>query len=214
MKSKSFDIFVWVMTCILIGAIFFMPDIIPIHWNLKWQIDSYGSRYYLLIIAVMPILVYYGMLLMRKTDPHKLDIEKRAKTYNLFRYGFTCFFICLAVLIYYLSLNPAAGIQKLLLFLMGAIFIGMGNYMPKLPQNYFLGIKTPWTLANEYVWRKTHRIGGYSWIVIGFIIVLCSLFNLPYMDIMIMILVVSDVIFMMVYSYIVYRRLDTKNIDY
>lgn len=97
---------------------------------------------------------------------------------------------------------------------MGAIFIGMGNYMPKLPQNYFLGIKTPWTLANEYVWRKTHRIGGYSWIVIGFIIVLCSLFNLPYVDIMIMILVVSDVIFMMVYSYIVYRRLDTKNIDY
>lgn len=213
MRRKSFDIFVWIMTFILIGAIFFMPDIIPIHWNANWQIDSYGSRYYLFILAVIPLLAYYGMLLMKKIDPHKGDIEKRAKTYNIFRYGLTCFFICLAVLVYYLSLNPTADIQMLLLLLMGMIFIGVGNYMPKLPQNYFLGIKTPWTLANEYVWRKTHKIGGYTWIVIGFIIMAFGLLNLPYENIMVVTLVIGDVVFMMIYSYMIYRQVSTKTID-
>lgn len=214
MKRNGFDIFIWVITIVLIGVIFFMPDTVPIHWNHKWQIDSYGSRYNLLILAVMPILIYYGMLLTKKIDPRRENIEKRLQTYNIFRYGLTCFFICLVIFFYYLSLYPQMNPKRFIIILLALVLIGMGNYMPKIPQNYFLGIKTPWTLANEYVWKKTHKVGGYSWMLIGIVIGLYGLFDLPYEYVVMIVLLVADVIFMMVYSYTIYRRTHTKNIDY
>lgn len=213
MKIKSFDIFVWSMTFLFVVAIFFMPETLPIHWDYNWQVDGYGSRYYLLILALLPILVYYGMLLTLKIDPRRKNLENRQKTYNIFRYGLTCFFIVLSSFFYYLSLNPHAQVKNILLLMLAVILIGMGNYMPKVPQNYFLGIKTPWTLANEYVWKKTHKIGGYTWIVIGFVIAAYSLFDLPYEYIVMVVLLLGDVIFMMIYSYMIYRRVHTKNID-
>ena len=213
MKEKTFDIFVWIMTLILVGIIFFMPETLPMHWDYNWQVDGYGSRYYLFMLAFLPVVVYYGMSLLQRIDPRRKNLENRQKTYNIFRYGLTCFFICMDGFFYYLSLHPYANVKFLLLVLLGVVFIGMGNYMPRIPQNYFLGIKTPWTLSNEYVWKKTHRIGGYSWILIGMIMVICALLQVPYTFIIMIVLLLGDVIFMMIYSYLIYRRDNTKNID-
>lgn len=213
MKTKAFDIFVWIITLIFVGIIFFMPETLPMHWDYQWNVDGYGSRYYLFMLALLPMLIYYGMLLILKIDPRKKNLEKRQGTYNIFRYGLTCFFMIFVVFFYYLSLNPHADVGNLLLLLLGVVLIGMGNYMPRVPQNYFLGIKTPWTLSNEYVWKKTHRIGGYSWMLIGVIMSLCGLFHFSYATIVMIVLLLGDVIFMMIYSYVVYRRMNTKNID-
>lgn len=213
MKKRVFDIFVWLVTLIFIAMIFIMPDTIPIHWDSQWNVDSYGSRYTLLILAFLPLAIHYGMLLMLKIDPRHKNLEKRQATYNIFRYGLTAFFMTITMFFYYLTLNPQSNIENLFLLLIGVIFIGMGNYMPRVPQNYFLGIKTPWTLSNEYVWKKTHRIGGYLWIIIGMIIVMIGFIHSSYAYNVLLVLVISDVIFMMIYSYIIYKRIDTKDID-
>ena len=175
MKKKIFDIVLWIITLFFIGGVFLMPETVPIHWDINWKVDGYGSRYYLIILALFPILVHYGMFFAKKIDSRKRNIEKREKTYEIFRYGLTCFFIVLVVIFYYLTLNPQGNIKVILLSVLGLLLIGMGNYMPKVPQNYFLGIKTPWTLANEYVWKKTHKLGGYSYIVVGLIYYPCCL---------------------------------------
>lgn len=213
MKRWGFDIFLWFMTFVLISLVFMMPDTIPIHWDYNWNIDGYGSRYYLLILSIIPVLIYYGMLLTKVIDPLRKNIEKREKTYNIFRYGLTSFSILLVSILYYLSFNPQVEPKKMLLILMAIVFIGMGNYMPKVPKNYFLGIKTPWTLANDYVWQKTHKVGGYSWIMIGIVVGMYGLFNLPYEYIVMIGLIGGDTLFLMGYSYCIYRRIDTKNID-
>ena len=213
MKKKIFDIVLWIITLFFIGGVFLMPETVPTHWDINWQVDGYGSRYYLIILALFPILVHYGMFFAKKIDPRTKNIERREKTYEIFRYGLTCFFIVLVVIFYYLTLNPHGNMKVILLSALGLLLIGMGNYMPKVPQNYFLGIKTPWTLANEYVWKKTHKIGGYSYIGVGLIILIYALFNLPYEYIVIMVLVIGDVIFCYGYSYLVFRKTETKNID-
>lgn len=213
MKKYGFDIFVWIITFVFVALIFIMPDTIPTHWDSQWNVDSYGSRYTLLILALLPLVMHYGMLLMLKIDPRHKNLEKRQATYNIFRYGLTCFFMILTVLFYYLSYNPQSDIEYLFLLLIGVVFIGMGNYMPRVPQNYSLGIKTPWTLSNEYVWKKTHRIGGYSWIVIGIMIVVLGLIHYSYAYYVMIALLIGDVVLMMVYSYIIYKRIDTKKID-
>lgn len=213
MKKKIFDIVLWIITLFFIGGVFLMPETVPIHWDINWKVDGYGSRYYLIILALFPILVHYGMFFAKKIDPRKRNTEKREKTYEIFRYGLTCFFIVLVVIFYYLTLNPQGNIKVILLSVLGLLLIGMGNYMPKVPQNYFLGIKTPWTLANEYVWKKTHKLGGYSYIVVGLIILIYALLDLPYEYIVIMVLLIGDVILCYGYSYFVFRKIDTKNID-
>ena len=213
MKKKIFDIVLWIITLFFIGGVFLMPETVPIHWDINWKVDGYGSRYSLIILALFPILVHYGMFFAKKIDPRKRNIEKREKTYEIFRYGLTCFFIVLVVIFYYLTLNPQGNIKVILLSVLGLLLIGMGNYMPKVPQNYFLGIKTPWTLANEYVWKKTHKLGGYSYIVVGLIILINALLDLPYEYIVIMVLLIGDVILCYGYSYFVIRKIDTKNID-
>lgn len=83
MKKRIFDMIVWIMTIVFISGVFFMPDTIPIHWNSQWEVDNYGSRYMMLIVASLPILIYYGILLSKKIDPKKVifKIRKRHMIY-------------------------------------------------------------------------------------------------------------------------------------
>ena len=97
-----------------------------------------------------------------------------------------------------------------MLLLLGILIIGIGNYMPRLPQNYFLGIKTPWTLSNEYVWQKTHKIGGYSFVIVGIIIAVYGLLELPYSFIVVIVGLLIDAVFSFIYSYIVFKRIETE----
>lgn len=71
MKNKLFDVFIWVITLVFVGSIFTMSDIVPVHWNMNWEVDRYGSRYNFLIVALLPIFTYYGMLLTKNIDPNK-----------------------------------------------------------------------------------------------------------------------------------------------
>lgn len=205
--KKAYDIFMWCVTGVFVGIIFFMPDTVPIHWNANWEVDSYGSRYVMLILAFLPILIYYGMLLTKKIDPKRQNFQSREKTYDLYRYGLSFFFVLLCTFFYYMTIVPEANGEKIILILLGVLMIGMGNYMPRLPQNYFLGIKTPWTLSNEYVWQKTHKIGGYTFVLGGMIIAIYGLLELPYSFIVLMVVLIADVIFSFLYSYYVFKRI-------
>lgn len=208
--KKAYDIFIWCVTVLFIGAVFFMPETVPVHWNANWEIDSYGSRYMMLILAVIPILIYYGMLLTKKVDPKRYNFQSREKTYDMFRYGLSFFFILLCSFFYYMTIFPKTNGQKIMLLLLGIFIIGMGNYMPRLPQNYFLGIKTPWTLSNEYVWKKTHKIGGYSFVITGIIITVYGLLELPYSFIVLIVVIFVDVIFTFIYSCFVFKKIERK----
>lgn len=208
--KKAYDIFVWCVTGVFVGAIFFMPKTIPIHWNADWEIDGYGSRYMMLILAALPILIYYGMMLTKKIDPKRHNFQSREKTYDLYRYGLSFFFVLLCTFFYYMTIFPEANGEKMILILLGILMIGMGNYMPRLPQNYFLGIKTPWTLSNEYVWQKTHKIGGYTFVVAGMIITIYGLLELPYSFIILMVVLLFDVIFSFIYSYYVFKGIEDE----
>lgn len=205
MVKKSFVIFLWIASSLFVCAVFLLPETIPLHWNAQWQVDRYGSRYMMLILAVLPLAMYYVMPLLQKIDPRRKNLEKRYKTFQIFRYGLSVLFMILAAVFYYFSWFPQADGYKLLMGIMALALIGLGNYLPKVPQNYFLGIKTPWTLSNEYTWHKTHRIGGYSFMFIGLLMALWSLGNLPYMEIVGVTAIILDVVGLYVYSYWVFR---------
>lgn len=212
MRKKVFDGVLWGVTFLLLVTVFLMPDTVPIHWNASWQVDSYGSRYIYLILVFIPIIIYYGMSLTKYIDPKRMNLEKRKKTYRLFQYGLTIFFLILVAFFEYLAFNPQYEGEQLLILLLAILLIGIGNYLPKVPQNYFLGVKTPWTLANEYVWKKTHKVCGYIFVGIGVIIAVCGLFHFPYSYIVLIVSLVIMSIVVYGYSYFLYRK-NSQNID-
>lgn len=203
--KRIISIVIWIMSVILAGLVFMMPMVVPMHWNSEWQIDGYGSRYMMLIFALLPLVVYYGMELTKRIDPKKKDFQNKEKTYDLFQCGLSLFFIALGFFLECMVLFPQLNGNILMMVLLGGMLVLMGNYMPRIPQNYFLGIKTPWTLANEYVWNKTHKIGGYSFVILGIIFIIGGLLDLSFMYVVVIMLVV-DVIIVYGYSYYVYKK--------
>lgn len=208
MKNKIFDIFMWIVTFILIGGIFFLPKQVPLHWNLEWEIDRYGSRYELLIIMLIPIVTYYGMLLAKNIDPEIHNIQKKNKTYELIRKSLAVFLVLLMGFIYLMILKPHMNGTFIICLLIGVFLIVLGNYMPKFPKNYFLGVRTPWTLSNEWVWKQTHRMSGYCFVVGGLFIIVGGLLPSTISFIIILSITILMTIFSLFYSYLLYKRID------
>lgn len=207
MKSKLFDIILWIITIVFVGIMLVLPDTIPIHWSLNGQIDQYGSKYFCLILSFLPLLSYYGMLFTKKIDPNQKEIKARKETYEFMRKIIALLFIAIQVFFYYTILVKEANVQVGLCFILGIFLIIIGNYMPKVPQNYFLGVKTPWALKSEIVWKKTNKVGGYCFIGFGLLIMIAGFLNEAGFYLIVLGCIVI-VIIPMVYSYLIYQNKD------
>jgi len=162
----------FIMWAVIMGvAIFIAPcigDQIPTHWNAQGQIDGYSSK----PVAVFSLLgvlliVYLLMLLLPQLDPFKKNYAAFEKQYYVLRLLLTIFLVAL----YIFTLLAAAGynldIKRFIIQAMSLLFATIGILMPKIKKNYFVGIRTPWTLQSDEVWAKTHKFGGKAFIIAG-----------------------------------------------
>ena len=90
--------------------------------------------------------------------------------------------------------------------LVGILFIVIGNYLPQCKPNYFVGIKTPWTLSNEEVWRKTHRFSGKVFVILGIIMILSVFVPVTWKSFVMVVVIIGAVGLTMGYSYVAYKR--------
>ena len=145
-----------------------LPDRVPTHWNLHGQIDGYGSK--LVATAVLPLILLglWGFLrVLPKLDPHAANYAKFEGTYDLV---VNCALTVLA-LVHFVMLSEVFGIpipiMRLLPAAVGALLIVVGNALPRVRPNWWFGIRTPWTLSNDRVWERTHRVTGYVFVALG-----------------------------------------------
>ncbi len=148
-----------------------LPDQIPIHWSLDGSVQ-YGSHLNLWVNGSMGILFAILFPLLRKIDPRSKNYDKFSKYYDEFQIFMMLFFIALTAVIVSESLNPGRiNVEMAIVLLVGILFTIIGNMMPKFKTNFFVGIRTPWTLSEEEVWNKTHRLGGIMWFIGGLVII-------------------------------------------
>lgn len=184
-----------------------LPEQVPLHWNVRGEVDRYGTRYELLLVPILlPLLVYVLFLVIPKIDP-KNKIKKMGGKYQSLKTLLTIFMSALALFIMYTAKNESLNNPNYILLLLGLLFIFLGNYFKTIKPNYFIGIKTPWTLENESIWKETHSLAGKMWFIGGFIIVLGSLIlpketNFTLFTITVVVISLVPV----VYSYLLYRR--------
>ena len=185
-----------------------LPENVPLHWNLNGEIDSWGSKYTLIgLVFLMPILTYIFMLVIPKIDPKK-RIEVMGGKYDQFKFILVAFMSVLSIFIIYISKNQKLSSPGIIFVLVGILYISLGNYFKVIKQNYFIGIKTPWTLENEEVWKLTHLLAGKMWVIGGLAVVIFSLI-LPENSNLYFFMGITAIISIVpiVYSYLVYKKL-------
>jgi uncharacterized membrane protein len=147
---------------------------VPIHWNINNEIDGYwGKTGSLLFGAGMSLGLFLLLYLMPFYSPWYRNYAKRYDTFMPALSVVLLLFLAL-INVYSLWLAQTKVVPQIqfILILIGLLFIFLGNLLPKAPRNFFIGIKTPWTLANEDVWFRTHRLGGKLFVISGLIMVI------------------------------------------
>ena len=207
---RSFIWPVFLIAVAVVASVWSYPELpaqVAIHWNVYGQPDGYGSR--LFAAAFIPCIMV-GVTALFAVLP---KIDPRRENYASFTFGFrTIFMATLALLLVVHLLVLAAGLgykidaSYVFPLVIGALFVACGNVMPTFRHNYFVGIRTPWTLASEDVWRKTHRVGGKLFFASGLLMIASSLlpnaFRFPAMIALIFVTAFSTFIL----SYLYYRK--------
>ena len=189
-----------------------LPEKVPMHWNYKGEIDDWGTKYSLLgLIFLLPVFTYVLMLAIPKIDPKK-RIELMGGKYYQIKFVLVVFMSVLALFIIHSSKSQTLSSPSIVFVLIGLLFMALGNYFKVIKQNYFLGIKTPWTLESEEVWKLTHILAGKLWIVGGLLIVIFSLVIPEDINFYLFIIITAIItIVPIVYSYLIFKELKKSN---
>lgn len=192
----------------MVVAWYFAPGEVPLHWNAAGAVDSWGARANLLWMAALPLAIELFLYCLPRLDPKRDSWARHAKTYDLIRILIVVSLAAFGWVSAAVALGLPFDVSALVRVLVGLLFIGLGNVLGRLKRNYFVGIKTPWALADDEVWRLTHRRGGFVMVGLGLVFTL-SLF-LPEGEVLAALLLVTGgggFAYIIVYSYLVWRRL-------
>ncbi|MGB3547256.1 MAG: SdpI family protein [Saprospiraceae bacterium] len=185
-----------------------LPEQIPVHWNIRGEIDGYGAKSLIWLLPLLLIgLPYFLFLFVPAIDP-KGKMAQTGRKYHRLKVGLVVVLTALTLYIVYL-INRGENMQGnvLLPFIFGLLFALLGNYLHSLPPNYFIGIRTPWTLQNDTVWTRTHRLGGKLFFAGGLVIMLAALL-VSFSTAMVVLIAVSVVLALGLvgYSYVQFQR--------
>lgn len=184
-----------------------LPSKVPIHWNFKGEIDRYGDKTELIIIPfLLPLFIYLVFLVVPKIDP-KNKLNQMGGKLQTIKFLLTSFMSILALFFIYTAKNQSLANPNYFVLIVGVVFSILGNYFKTIKPNYFIGIRTPWTLESETVWKKTHELGGKMWLIGGVLIVISSLILNESLNFMIFLIITGVItIIPMVYSYLIYKN--------
>jgi len=182
------------------------PEQIPVHWNIAGEVDRYGGKFEgLLAIPLMALGMYALFRFLPLIDPNRDNYEKFAGAYQSVRLSLTVFLSGLQAAILAVAFGWPVSMDLLVMGGVGLLFIVFGNLMGKLQPNWFVGVRTPWTLSSKTSWVKTHRLAGWLFIGLGLLFVLGGLVRSPWMILVVVLASLASAAWMIIYSYLVWR---------
>jgi len=186
-----------------------LPDELPVHWGFDGQVNhTMPKAQAVLVIPGIGILLFGIMHIVPKVDPRRENYEKFASSYLRLREAAIVFIAAMHVMLLTNYDNPKAMV-KLALFAAALFFAVIGNEAGRFKQTWFTGFRTPWTLSDERVWRQTHRVGARWMVGTGIAnMLLLLLLPLSLAGIFFMASVIGVSSGIVVYSYVLYQRLN------
>ncbi len=187
------------------------PAQVPSHWNINGEVDAYsGPLMAALMIPILMLVMYIGFFFMPYLDPKKEQYADFSPVYHKFKELFLVFFLILYFLTGLSGLGYKIDIAFCVPVMIGWLFVAIGLLLRKIKMNWFVGIRTPWTLSSETVWTKTNKFGSNLMMIAGVLIAATVLVANLY-KIILFVGAVSLMVFATpIYSYILYRQEQKK----
>jgi Predicted integral membrane protein len=207
--KRDWLILVLIILGFALGAYFYpsLPDKVPIHWNASGEINGYGSKLFGAFgLPSINLAMYIMFLALPYIDPKRKNYASFKSTYQFQKYLLMVFFLGLEVFSLLISTGVVVNRPIFIQIMISLLFILLGNVMGRVKHNYFIGIKTPWTLANEEVWRKTHRLAAPLWVIGGILNILLSFLGINFNGITFIAIVAVISLVPIGYSFFAYQK--------
>lgn len=177
-KNSGIPARVWaalIAVCVanVVGHLAVLPSLpaqIPVHWGADGTVNGWGPSWTVAALGFLPLVLLATFWLVPRIDPKGAAYAKSGRFYLGFVIAFTVF-MCgmtwLSELTVWGVVPQVGAVGTIVTTAVGLLFIGIGNYLPRVRQNYTMGVKTPWALADPENWRRTQRFGGKCFVVMG-----------------------------------------------
>jgi uncharacterized membrane protein len=192
-----------------------LPDSIPTHWNIHGEVNHYSSKTWgTLFLPLLNIGMYLLLFVLPKIDPRKKNYQYFGNTYRSIRMLLVIFMTALFFVTMQIALGAMAMNSKAMFILIFGLMAVLGNFMRTIRSNFFVGIRTPWTLDNPEVWRRTHEAGGKLWFYASLIGMVCLLFirkedilwlTIPYLA--------AIIVYPVLYSYLLFKKINSTQAE-
>lgn len=181
-----------------------LPERVPIHWGITLEADRWASPITAaVLLPAFTLLLPFLMLGLVRIDPRGENYPRNRDTVWRMVNILTVSLAAIQVVIMAAGLGYESG--KVIPLVIGFLFIALGNYTARLKRNWWIGIRTPWTLSSEEVWRRTHRLGAKTLVAAGVLMVLGSLLPLSMQIAVIGTALIVGALVPIVYSYLIWR---------
>jgi uncharacterized membrane protein len=182
------------------------PDRIPVHWNLSGDVDGYGGKFAgLLLLPLVALGVYAFLLVLPRFDPGKANYPGFAGAYTAIRISLLGLFVFVDAMTIGAMKNWPMDVARLAPIALGVLTIVLGAVMGKIRPNWFVGVRTPWTLSSKVAWVRTHRAAGWIFMLTGIAAVGAGLVNGRAALWTLMVGVIGGALALVVYSYLLWR---------
>jgi len=186
------------------------PDRIATHFGIDGQPNDYSSKVTgLILFPGINILMYGLFLIIPLIDPRKQSYNMFEGKWKIIRMVLHLFLSSITVVTAVYSLGYNINIGSVVCYSITILFLILGNYMGNIRSNYFVGIRVPWTLANEEVWNQTHRMAGKVWVFFS-LLMLALLYFIPNAEWLLLPYIIIITLVPIVYSFIKYKQLTAE----
>lgn len=202
---------VWVLLALDLAVSIYayphLPARVPIHWNWQGRVDRWGSPFSgAFLTFFITVGVYLLLLVVPAIDPRRINYARFSDTYRFIRLICVLFMVALHWVTMLVALGWPVSVYQVVLTGVSAVFLLLGNVMGRVKQNWFVGIRTPWTLSDEGVWNRTNRFGGRVWVVVGLVGIVGGVTGGTAGKVLFLVAMMLAILLPVVYSYLDFRR--------
>jgi len=212
MNKKDYAAIALILTMTAISAHLYgqMPEQITVHWNAAGEADGYSSKGFgLFMLPAVTAAIYGFFLLIPKIEVFKENIKSFMQYFDNIKLLFVAFMLAIHAASLAQNIGYKFNMNSLVLPAVALLFYYIGHAMPHMKRNFFIGIRTPWTLANESVWNRTHQLGGKTFKANAVIILLSAL--APGWGMLAVVAsAIANAVLLFAYSYWLYQK-ENKN---
>lgn len=186
-----------------------LPDNVPSHWNLMGQVDGYDSKFFIAVLWPLVSVVTSGILFVLMPIGSRPEMQRLKKTQavaQLLALTIILFLLVAQVTTTAIALGFHIDIISVMNIAVSLLFIFTGNYLGKLRRNFWVGIKTPWTIASDVVWERTHRLASWLYVGVGLLGIGVNLIPFTHQWGVIVLVVLASIVSVL-YSYVVYMKI-------